>query len=169
MPKVRLNKLKGLVQDGGTGFYADSFPCMGVSGSVQLVTSTTVSPKQSGVYVLSASSATAAQVVTVTMPQPADHPGALMVFRDGCYNTFSEHPQTGQSHVLQIAGGSFSISSTTGIAAPSVGSQLTLSGSGNNASYQPAGGKALSSVALLSDGVNWQVIGCVGTVTKGNA
>ena len=185
MPKVRFNKLKGLVQDGGEGFFVDALPSLGVSGSTKLVTAATYTVETPGIYVLSASVSgsripQSPSGIQVTLPDPSRFPGSRLVFRDGCLDTRDATMPTdgsatygkGQTHVLsasqqgaavgQIVGWGKAGNNTATINA--VKYQLSQSFFETTSVTQgnPGGSRSGSAVTLMSDGVHWRIVGQVG-------
>ncbi len=194
MPKVRFNKLKGLVQDGGEGFFVDSLPSLGISGSTKLVTAATYDVNAPGVYVLSMSVSSSRKPfqsnggegngIRVTLPDPSRFPGSLLVFRDGCLDSVATDGPSisggaaaygrGQTHVLSSSQPGASVGNivgwgTKGDNTATVNAcKLIMSQSffetTSTTAGNPGGSRSGAAVSLLSDGVHWRIIGQVGTI-----
>lgn len=193
MPKVRFNKLKGLVQDGGEGFFVDSLSSMGVSGSTKLVTAATYTVESPGVYVLSMSVSSSRKPfqnnggegngVTVTLPDPSRFPGSRLFFRDGCLDTAATdgYPENGiktygrgQTHCIsasqtgaavgQIVGWGTAGDNTATINARKLIMSQSFFETTSTTAGNPGGSLSGASVSLLSDGIHWRIIGQVGSI-----
>lgn len=142
MVKIRVTDA-GIIQEPGSGFE-------GAPTSVSVGTKTatsTLTAGDAGLTILSASQG----ALTITLPAVADAPGAMFIFR-------STSPS---AHIVSSsldAGNRISVGAGTITAAD-------LVRSGTNASRITFPTLAGTSVALMSDGVSWLVLGGSGSMT----
>ena len=147
MPKVTYDAARGLIQEAGSGVQFETTPFSPVQNITGNQNADDVAVASPGVYKFASSFAH-----TASMPLASAFPGGMFVFR------------AGGNFVFALTGSAEASGTTVFAGIPHLGGTAGINGKGSKLALPAVAGGG-SSVTLMSDGVNYVVLGASGSYT----